>query len=169
MKNLFVILFALVIFANNSFAEVYVVDLKKAINDSSAGKEAKDQLEEKFRKKKEALEKGREGLVSMQEDIKKQSSMLSEDALESKITSLRVKEKEIARSFQDYQEEFTKENGSKISKIMEKIYEIIDDIAKEKNYPLILEKNERIVLYADSKSDITDEVVSKLNKEKISF
>ena len=166
-KLIFFVMFSL--FANVVSAEVYIVDLKKIINDSKAGQKAKSQIEGKFEKRQKELKSKRDELANMQEDIKKQSSLLSSDALDKKVEVLRQKEKVVARDFQDYQDEFTKENNTKIGKMMEQVLKIIEAIAKEKSYPLILEKNERLVLYASKEVDLSDEVVARLNKIEINF
>lgn len=169
MKKLSIVFLAL-IFALPSLAEqTCVVDIQKVLNDSTAGKAAKSSLESKFKGKKEKLDSHKKEVISMQDELKKQSGVLSDDALQSKAESFRKREKEVAREFQDFQEEFTRENGTKVSKIMERVYDIVNELAEEKKCSTVLEKNDRIVLYASPAGELTKDVISKLNQENISF
>ena len=42
---------------------------------------------------------------------------------------------------------------------------IISDVAKQKGYNLVLEKNENTVLFSQEKDDLTTDVISKFNQQ----
>ena len=150
-------------------AEVYVVDIQKVLAESSPGKKAKASLEKKFKASKDELEAQKNSLIKMQQDAKKQSSLLSEEALQKKIISIREQEQKVGAKLQKYRADFAKENNDKLSKIMKAIQDVTANIAKENNYPLIIEKSQVSVLYAEGKFDLTDEVIKKVNAKNINF
>lgn len=47
--------------------------------------------------------------------------------------------------------------------IIRKIREKVAEIAKKKNYSLVLEKNENVVIYSSDKDDLTEEVMKAIN------
>ena len=150
-------------------AEVYVVDVQKVLSESSPGKKAKASLEKKFKASKDDLEAQKKSLIQMQQDAKKQSSLLSEEALQKKIISIREKEQQVGAKLQKYRADFAKENNDKLGKIMKAIQDVTADIAKENNYSLVIEKSQVSVLYAEGKFDLTDEVIKKVNSKNINF
>ena len=49
--------------------------------------------------------------------------------------------------------------------LIDELRAIIEGMGKEKGYQLILEKNEGAVLYAQSGSDLTEQVIEKFNAQ----
>lgn len=152
-----------------SMAEVYVVDIQKVLAESSPGKQAKSSLESKFKASKDDLEAQKKSLISMQEDVKKQSSLLSEDALKKKIISIRELEQKVGQKLQKYRADFAKENNDKLGKIMGAIEDIVAGMARDNGYSLVVEKSQASVLYADGKFDLTDQVITQINSKNIKF
>lgn len=146
---------------------VHVVDMQKVINDSIAGKAARNDMEGEIKKKEGALQKMQNDLKSMKEDLDKQSALLSADALKGKQDTFAKKEREFQRAFQDNREDLGKRNNEAIGKIVKEIDAIIKDLAASKGYQLVVEKDTRFVIYADPEFDITDQVIKALDSKKL--
>ena len=52
-----------------------------------------------------------------------------------------------------------------IKPIADKLKIVITDMAKQKGYSFILEKNENTVLFSQDKDDLTTDVISTFNKK----
>ena len=160
---------SLLFFSATSFAQVHVVDMQKIIAESAAGKKAKEAMEAKLRPGKDKIEEKKKELQGMQEEVQKQSALLSEDALNKKIAIFKAKEKELAISMQKYQGTYTAESNSSIGKIVKEVNAILAEMAKEKGYSIVADKSAGFVLYSDKKVDLSSLVIEELNKKNITF
>ena len=64
---------------------------------------------------------------------------------------------------QKSQAEIEKKQQEMSAPIIAKVREVVKSIAKQKGYSLVLERNENIVIYSESKEDITDDVLKGIN------
>lgn len=142
--------------------KIGVVDMQRAIQTSEAGKKAKSELEGAFNKKKKELQNEEVALKKMQEDFQKQQAALSD-------ASKKKKQAEMQERFMKYQELLQKSQAEiqgkeqEMSKpIIARIRTIVADVAKKRNFTLVLEKNENVVIFSEEKDDITDDVLKQL-------
>ncbi len=152
--------------SQSSNPPIYVIDMQRAIDESIVGKAAKSNLKAAVQKGEAKVGRVRSELEQMKADVMKQSSLLSEQALQDKKDALDKKERELARVVQDGREELQRQNSSEIEVIVKEIDAIVKDLAKQKSYGLILEKDANYVLYVKDEFDLTEQVVEMLNKRK---
>ncbi|MFZ4403543.1 MAG: OmpH family outer membrane protein [Pseudobdellovibrionaceae bacterium] len=141
------------------------VDLQKAIQSTAAGKKAKAELEGEFNKKKKELEKKEADLKKMGEDLERKKSVLSEEVLQKKQVEFQEEMMKYRKIVSDSQQEIQKKERDLTSPILEKLKKVIEKVAAEKSYSMILE-NSQLVLYAVKDADLTDEVVKAFEKDK---
>jgi outer membrane protein len=146
---------------------VYVVDMQRVISESIMGKAAKADMEAELKKREGSLTKTQNDLKAMKADIDKQASVLSKDAMKAKQEALMAKDREFQRSFQENREALAKKNNEAIGAIIKDIDAIIKDLSKENSYKIVLEKDQRFVLYIDESYDLTDKVIKALNDKKL--
>jgi outer membrane protein len=135
------------------------IDMQKAIQETSAGKKAKKELEDEFNKKKKDLEKREADIKKMGEDFEKKSMAMNEDA--------RMKKQgEIQNQMRQYQEiagksqlEIQKRERDLTAPIVNKLRSIIEDIAKKEDFTMILERSEQSVMWAKKDTDLTERVI----------
>lgn len=146
--------------------KVGIVDLFRALNESEAGKKATTELEALIKSKQAALEEKGKKIESMKADLEKQAAVLSAEAK-------KAKEEEIERLIRDYQRlmsdsqaEVKKREGELTEAILKELRQLINTIAQEQGYSLILERAEGLILYADKSIDITDSLIKKYNDSK---
>lgn len=142
------------------------VDLQKAIQETSAGKKAKKQLEDAFNKKKKELEKAEQDLQKMNEDLEKKAMVLSEDVRTQKQQEFQKEMLKYRDMVGKSQVEIQKRERELTMPILENLRDIIQNIAKKENYTVVLEKSEQAVLWADKDIDLTDRVVKEFEKKK---
>lgn len=147
--------------------EIYVVDVPRVLQDSIAGKALRKTLETETKKREAKLQKDKVDIQKLREDVSKQSSVLSSEALADKQRSLEKREKDFARRLQDEREELGKYNGELLGKLVKEIDAVIKKIAADNGYPLVLERDQRIVLYVADRFDITPQVIEELNERKV--
>ena len=142
------------------------VDMQKAITMTTAGKKAKEQLEKEFKKKQAELKDKEEDLKKMSKDLEKKSLVLSEDVKLKKQQDLQEEMLKYRELVGKSQLEIQKKERELTMPIVDKLKDIIAEIAKKEGYTMILERSEQSVLWAKDEADLTDEVVSAFEKKK---
>lgn len=142
---------------------IYVVDMQRVFSESIMGKAASNNLEQEMKKKKVVLEKQKMELDKLQQELQKQSSLLSAEALRTKEQQFIKKQREFERSYEDLREELALKNKNAMENVLNKINKVIDELAEKKNYKLIMEKDLRVIVYADNKYDISEQVIKELD------
>lgn len=133
--------------AEEGLAKIAYVDLHRALNDSDAGKRMKNILLGEFGEREKKLE-------AMQADLAK-----SKAELDYQSRYLEVQQKLAA---------FHQEMGVREERLtqaaLKQLKQIVSDIGRERNYSLVLETSQDVVLYQASGDDITDEVMSRFDR-----
>lgn len=155
-------------FSVAAMAEVKIglVDMQKAIQESTEGKKAKKELENDFNKKKKDLEKMEADLKKKKEDFDKKALVLSDDVKAKKQQELQVEFGKYQEAVGKNQMEIQKHEHELTSPIISKIRRVIEDIAKKENYTVVLEKSEQLALYSAREIDLTDRVIKDLDSAK---
>jgi outer membrane protein len=163
--------FGMMTLAQHAFADdatvikLGVVDMQKAIQTSEKGKKAKAQLEKEFNAKKSELQKEETKLKKDSDEFSKQASVLSEEARNKKGMELQERIQKHQAAMMKAQNDIQQKEAELTSPIVTALRDIIKDLAKKKNYTVVLEKNENTVLYSLDKDDLTSEVVTAYNKK----
>ena len=140
------------------------VDLQKAIQETSAGKKAKKELEREFNSKKEDLQKREADLKKMNEDLEKKKAVLSDEVRAKKTAEFQQEMMKYRDLVGQSQVNIQKKERELTQPILEKLQEQLDTLAKEGGYAMILEKAEQSVLWARKDLDLTDELVKAYEK-----
>lgn len=117
--------------------------------------------------KKQAEEMEAE-LASMREDIQSQSLMLSAEKLEEKKLVFDQKMKEYQKYMQDIfgeTGEAARRNKELTEPIVEKINGVIEMVAEEEGFTLVLDSSQGVIVYADKEIDITDMIIARLDTQ----
>jgi outer membrane protein len=145
--------------------KIGVVDMQKAIQSTATGKKAKTELESEFNKKKKELEKKEADLKKMGEDLERKKSVLSEEVLSKKQAEFQEEMLKYRDVVGKSQIEIQKKERDLTAPILEKMKKVIEKVAKEKGYTMVLE-NSQMVLFATPDADLTAEVIKSYEKEK---
>jgi outer membrane protein len=130
------------------------------------------EAEEIYKKEVDAWRKQAEEmeaeLARMREEIQSQSLMLSAEKLEEK----RLLFDQRMKDYQKYMQDIFGENGEAARRnkeltepIVEKINGVIEKVAEEEGFTLVLDSSQGVIVYADKEIDITDMIISRLDTE----
>lgn len=145
--------------------KIGVMDAKRCIEQSEAGKKIYALLKEKIARIQRDLEVRQNDLKKLQEQYTTKSGAYS-------IEVKREKEKELMRKEEDYRDqarekeaEFQKEEARAFEKLTGEIFEVAAAIGKEEGYSLILEAKSGVVYFIPT-LDLTDKVIKRVNEKK---
>ncbi len=144
--------------------KVGVVDMQKAIQTSSAGKKAKKEVEGDFEKKKKDLKKKEDDLKKRVEEFEKKQAVLSDKVRQEQQTDLQKDMMQFREEVSKSQVTIQQRERELTKPILEKLQKVILEIAKEKDFSIVLEKAEQSVMFAKTELDITDEVIKRADK-----
>lgn len=166
--GLMVVLSSVVVTAGAEAAEdIAIVDVQRIVNESIIGKAAKSNLEQQVNKAKLKVASMKSDFEKQKADLEKQSSILSGSALEQRREALAKKQVELQRSYQDTQQELARLNDKELGKVVEQVNEVVKELADERGYSFVFEKDKQSVVYAAPRIDITKEIIETLDKKKL--
>jgi outer membrane protein len=157
-KNLFVIL-ALLALTAFAFAEfkIGIINPQVVLQNSIKGKEAIGRLKALQLSKKKAYDALQNEINALEKDS--MSPALNPETRDKKAQDLATKRTEIKRFAEDAQNESMATQQKEFEKIQGDLMPIIEKIAKENGYTLILDVNSSGVTYFEPSIDLTDMVV----------
>jgi outer membrane protein len=156
-------------FGSVAFGEevkIGTVDMQKALQGVEAGKAAKSSLEKDFNAKKKELETEKAAFDKATEEFRKQSLVMNEEARAKKQGELQDRWMKFQERTAKSQQEIQEKEQKLTLPIINKLKTIINDVAKQKGYTIVLEKNENTGLFSHEKDDLTGEVITQFNKNK---
>lgn len=168
MKKI-VLSLATLMFAGSVFAaegKVGYVDVQKAIQSTTAGKKAKESLDAEFQKRKGGLDKKKADIEKMGQDLEKKKSVLSEEVLGKKQMELQEEMMKFQKTVQENQMDLQKKEEELLKPILAKMKTVIEKVATEKGFGLVIEQKGNNVLFAQAEANLTDDVVKAYEKEK---
>ena len=146
---------------------MYVVDMQRVLDESIAGKAARNNIKEEMKRRESKLLIGRQELERLGAEIEKQAGLLSEDALKEKQVQLERKGRDFQREVQDQQEDLAKKNEEEIGKIVRQAQAIVKDLSSSKKLPFVLEKGDGFVVYVRDEYDLTPQVIKALDRKSL--
>ncbi len=145
--------------------KIGVVNINAAMNRSAAGERSKNILLASKSQKENELKAKEAELRQLRDDLKN-NIMLTDDARSRKEKELREQERALRKEVQQAQKELQIRERKLTESIFIELKTVIDEIAKEEKYDLILEQNaSQVILYSSAKFDnITERVIERYNK-----
>jgi outer membrane protein len=140
------------------------VDMQKLIDQSDETKKVRSTLESLKTSKEKELEKMVTTAKKLEEDLKKQINILSDDAKKTKVDELEKMDRDIRRFVSDSEAELAKKQKEMENSILTELVGIIQKLGQEGDYTLILPAT--VILYSSKGIDITDTVMKKYNETK---
>ena len=162
MKLKILILTMLTALALPAFAEVKigVINMERIMRDSEAAKKASGKLEREFKKRSQELDKSRQQIQAMQDDLEKNGVTLSESARAAKGKELADMSRELQRKQREYNEDLNARRNEELQSIVERTNSIIRTMAEKENFDLIVQE----AVYASKNVDVTDKVIKALSE-----
>ncbi len=159
---------ALVAIAAPARAEIKigVVDVQRALNDSQAGKKAKEQFKVEFDRMQNSLKGEKDRLDRLKDDLEKKSVVLKESERKSMADDFEAKRRDLRRKLEDSDAELRKKDSELTGDILKQLAEVIQQIGEREGYTVILESSSSSVLYGAKSIDLTDEVIRIYDAKK---
>ncbi len=147
--------------------KVGVLNMKTLQQNSLAFQKVRDGLKKKFDALQKKLDGEKAQIQKLQEDLQKQSMMLSLDAKQDKQREMEERTRhynyvygEVTQEMKDAEQDATRKVGSEIEKVVEKI-------AEKEKYTIILEAGAVGLVYYNNAIDITDQVTKAYDQAKL--
>ena len=141
--------------------KVGIIAFQNAIISTKDGQKAAADLTAKFAPKKTELEKKQSTIAQLQDQLRKGSNTMSEEAKEKLMREIDQDTKAMNRESEDDQAELDQEQNKIMQELGQRIMAVIDKYAKDNGYALILDvsSQQTPVLYATNSIDITQDII----------
>jgi outer membrane protein len=139
--------------------KVGIVDLQRALNESKAGKRAKEQFKGEFERLQNSLKSEKDQLDRMKDDLEKKSVVLKDDQRQQMAEEFDRKRRDLRRRLEDSDADLRKKDSELTGAILRRLADVIQEIGARDNYTVILENSASSVLYGSKSVDLTDEVI----------
>ncbi len=167
MKKVFLVAFILsfgVFSAQGADLKIGYMDLNKAAMESNTGEKVDKILQDMYDNKSSILLEKEKELKNLDEELKKQSSVLTPKSIKSKKEQLAKLYKNYQRMIKDFNEEILKKQEELGQEIRKDLIEIINKIGEEEGYTIIFERGASGILYSQKEFDITEKVITRYNE-----
>jgi Skp family chaperone for outer membrane proteins len=154
-------------FAQKTF-EIGVIYSAKVMQTSTEGKKAMFTLKQKEQQINDELGKIDTQAKELELKLSSQKLVLSIESQQQMAYDLEQLRTKKIRTEEDYTKEYKQLEFSLVTKIRNEVFPIIESVAKEKNFRLVLDLSVTGVAYVDPVIDITDEVILRYDEAKSS-
>jgi len=146
--------------------KIGIVDLQRALNESVAGKKAKEQFKVEFDRMQNSLKSEKDRLDRLKEDLDKKSVVLKEEERKTMAEDFERKRRDLRRKLEDSDAELRKKDSELTGDILKDLAVVIQQIGERDGYTVILENSSSSVLYGSKSIDLTDEVIKTYDARK---
>jgi|KBSSwiStaDraftv2_1062776.scaffolds.fasta_scaffold1469305_1 outer membrane protein len=151
--------------APNGLQRIAYIDVQRVLARSAAGVAAREQLERDKAAMQKEMDGKRTELEKLRDEMEKKGALLTPDARRDKQEQFERKRRDAARLADDFQKELEKKESGLLQKVLQDVSGVIERVAKEKNYYLVVEKRGAGVLYGSTEADLTDEIIRQFDRE----
>ena len=148
--------------AEEALGKIAYVDLHRALNDSDAGKRIKNILLGEFGEREKKLEMLQADLAKSKAGLDYQAH--AENADSEKASDYQSRYLEVQQKLAAFHQEMGVREERLTQAALKQLKQIVADVGRERNYSLVLETSQDVVLYQASGDDITDEVMSRFDR-----
>ena len=158
-------LFLILTYPFNLMAEnqVYFINLKKVLNESKAGSAAQEKLVKEFENQDKKFKNESNALKKQETELINQRKTLSADEYKKKVSSLRKKNVDFQNRRRNASSNFVKKKNNARNQLLKSLNPILQKYMDENGIMMIM--NEKNVILANSKVDLTNTIIDLLNKE----
>ena len=146
-------------------AEVKIgyVDLYRALENVEEGQRIRRQLEREFQRRQTQLDEKQQEVMQLHQELERQAMMLSAEARQQKAIELQEKMAELQQLYLTLQQELAQQEAQAMRGVFEQMRTIVQEIGREGNFTIILERTETSILYSVDGLDLTDQLIRRFN------
>jgi outer membrane protein len=138
--------------------KIGVLNMKRLQQHSVKFQKIREELKEKFNSLQKKLDTERTQISKIEEELQKQSMMLSLDAKEGKEMELGKRTRHYKYMYEEVTQEMKNAEYEATRKVGKEIEKIVEKMAQAEGYTIILEQGTVGLIYYNNAIDITDQV-----------
>ena len=146
--------------------KIGVLDIQKLQQKSRSFQKIKDKLRVKFDVLQKKLDEEKNQVMKIEQELQKQSLMLSLDAKGDKERELEKKTRYYKYIYEEYGNEMKYVEFEAMRDFRREIQKVVAEIGKRQGYSMLLEANAVGLIYYKDTIDITDDVIKAYDKAK---
>ena len=135
------------------------VDTARVLKQAPQSEMARKKLESEFAPRDKQVLEMRKTLKSMEDELVKDASVMSELVRKKKERAIISQKRDIKRAREEFNEDLNIRRNEELAKLQKLVYEVIIALAKDENYDIILGDN---VMFASKRVDVTEKVLKRL-------
>jgi outer membrane protein len=177
MKRIMLLCLAILLLATTALAaegKIAYVDTQAVFDKAKLGIKYQGVVREYYESRKKILDQDADEIQKLQDELKKQTKVLSEKARKEKEEALNRKISEFQKRRDDFSGEIGKKNEELSTDFNQRLMTVLKDIAKREKVSLVMSKTINIlskaevpaVLYADEDLDLTEKVIAEMDKKE---
>jgi outer membrane protein len=141
--------------------KVAIIHVQNAILQTKDGQKAANDLQGRFKPKKDGLDKKQADIAALQDTLRKGSATMSEEAQAKLRRDIDANNKNLQRDTEDAQADLDAEQGKIMQELGNKVMAVLEKFATANGYALVLDVSnpQTPVLWAASAIDITSDIV----------
>jgi outer membrane protein len=146
--------------------KVGIIHIQNAIISTKDGQKAANELQTKFAPKKAELDKKQSTIAQLQDQLRRGSNTMSEDAKQKLIREIDQNTKSLNRETEDAQAELDQEQNRIYAELGQRIVAVLEKYGKENGFAVILDVSspQTPVMYAANGTDITQDIIALYDK-----
>jgi outer membrane protein len=138
------------------------VNTTKVMNKAPQAQVARKMLKSEFAPRDEKIVAMQNKLKEQEEELAKNSAILSDTVRSSKERKIISLKRDIKRAKDEFNEDLNIRRNEELARLQKLVYDAIVSLAKEQNYDLIVGDS---VLFASKRIDVTKQVLDRLQQE----
>jgi outer membrane protein len=144
--------------------KIGVINMQKIIAQSEPGQDAMKSLQEQFKDVKAKMDKQKEEIEGIQQELQKQEFVLSQEAKEDKQLAYKRKVRDFQDMYRSYQRKMQQEEQKLSEPVIKLVVEVITAYGKKEGYTTITDAQASGLIYADEKADLTEKIMVEVNQ-----
>jgi outer membrane protein len=142
------------------------VDLQRALNESEAGKKAREEFKVEVDKLQVVLKKQKDQIDNLKDQMEKKALVVKEQERTNLEEEYRKKLRDFERSYKDSQADLQRKDSELTGVILKDLQEVIRDYGEQRGYTVILENSGSAVLYGARNADLTEAIIEQYNAKR---
>jgi outer membrane protein len=141
--------------------KIAIINVQGAILNTNDGKKAATDLQATFSPRQQELEKKRTELAALQDQLRKGSATMSEDAKTKLMRDIDATTTRVNRDTQDAQSDLDESQGKVMQELGGKMMAVLEKYATQNGYAVVLDVSnpQTPIIWAASAVDITNDIV----------
>ncbi len=142
------------------------INLQRALNESTAGKNAKVRFKEQLDRLQRDLEKQKSEVDALKDQLAKKALVMKEEERRGLEQEYQRKLREFERAYEDSQGELQQRDAELTRDLVAELQTVIQDYGRRGGYTVILEQAGGALLYGAANIDVTDAIIAEFNQKR---